>query len=47
MTYLSRENSRRNLLLSEQNVTLENFSDEMKATQREKGDNATFYRYTV
>ena len=45
--YLGRENARRDVLLREQNLTLENFNDEMKAAQREKGDDATFFRYTI
>jgi hypothetical protein len=46
-TYLSRENARRDVLLREQNLTLENFSDDMKSAQRAKGDGASFFRYTV
>ena len=46
-TYLGRENSRRDVLLGEQNLSLESVSDDMKSAQREKGDDATFFRYTV
>lgn len=45
--FLRRENSRRDLLLSEQNLTLESITDEIKLSQRERGDDATFFRYTV
>jgi hypothetical protein len=45
--FLRRENSRRDLLLSEQHLTLESITDEMKVDQRERGDDATFFRYTV
>ena len=45
--YLRRENARRDASASERNISLENYSDEMKWEEREKGDDATFYRYTV
>jgi hypothetical protein len=45
--FLRRENSRRDLLLSEQHLTLESITDEMKVDQRDRGDDATFFRYTV
>jgi hypothetical protein len=44
---LRRENSRRDLLLSEQHLTLDSFTDEMKVDQRDRGDDATFFRYPV
>ncbi|TVY23280.1 putative transporter [Lachnellula hyalina] len=45
--YLGRENTRRDVLLSQQNLSLENVSDDEKYVQREKGDDASFFRYTV
>lgn len=45
--YLRRENARRDQVLIGQAITLEEVSDEIKWEQREKGDDATFYRYTV
>jgi hypothetical protein len=45
--YLRRENARRDALASQRNISLENYSEEMKCEEREKGDDATFYRYTV
>lgn len=46
-TYLRKENARRDALMVEQGLTLESYSDEMKDAEREKGDNATFFRFTV
>jgi len=46
-TYLRKENARRDALMVEQGLTLESYSDEMKEAEREKGDNATFFRFTV
>ena len=40
-TYLKKENARRDALMTEQGLTLESYSDEMKEAEREKGDNAT------
>ncbi|KAF4626079.1 hypothetical protein G7Y89_g12079 [Cudoniella acicularis] len=45
--YLRRENARRDALLSEQHVFLENYRIETKIEQREKGDNALFYSQGV
>jgi hypothetical protein len=45
--YLRHENARRDALASQRNISLENYSEEMKSEEREKGDDATFYRYTV
>jgi len=45
--YLRRENARRDALMAEQGLTLESYSNEMKDAEREKGDNATFFRYTI
>ena len=46
-TYLRRENARRDAIFSQQNISREDYSDEMKWEEREKGDYASFYRYTV
>ena len=45
--YLRRENKRRDLWTVENNMLPENYTDEQKNAEREKGDSATFYRYTV
>ena len=45
--YLRRENARRDKWAIENNKLPENYSEEQKNAEREKGDNATFYRYTV
>jgi len=45
--YLGRENARRDALMAEQNMTLDDYTDEMKDAEREMGDDATFYRYTT
>ncbi|KAI5845126.1 major facilitator superfamily domain-containing protein [Morchella snyderi] len=45
--YLRKENARRDILMSEKGFTLETYTDEMKDSERENGDNATFFRYTV
>lgn len=45
--YLRKENARREQWALEHNKQPENYSDEEKDAEREKGDNATFYRYTV
>ncbi|KAH6666232.1 major facilitator superfamily domain-containing protein [Halenospora varia] len=45
--YLRNQNARRDVLLKQQNVTLDDYSEEMKIEQREKGDNAIFFRFTV
>ena len=42
-TYLRRENARRD----RENKAPEEYTTEEKALQRERGDNATFFRYTV
>jgi hypothetical protein len=46
-TYLRHENARRDAIFSEQNISREDYSDEMKWEEREKGDYASFYRYIV
>lgn len=45
--YLKKENARRDAAMQSQGLTLESYTEEMKHGEREKGDNATFFRYTV
>jgi len=45
--YYRRENARRDSLFRGRNLTTGDFSNQMKWEEREKGDNATFFRYTV
>ncbi|CZT49487.1 related to allantoate permease [Rhynchosporium secalis] len=45
--YLRRENARRNQWAIENNRQPEDYTEEEKTAEREMGDNATFYRYTV
>jgi hypothetical protein len=45
--YLRRENARREQWAAEHNMQPENYTEEQKLAEREKGDNASFYRYTV
>lgn len=45
--YLGRENARRDALMAEQNMTLDDYTEDMKDAEREKGDYASFFRYTV
>lgn len=45
--YLRRENARRDAWAVQNNMIPENYTEEQKFAEREKGDNATFYRYTV
>jgi hypothetical protein len=42
--YLRRENARRD---RENPTHPSDYTEEMKFAEREKGDNATFYRYTI
>ncbi|KDR66528.1 hypothetical protein GALMADRAFT_273465 [Galerina marginata CBS 339.88] len=46
-TYLKRENARRDAAMNSQSLTLDSYTEQMKDSEREKGDNATFFRYTV
>ena len=46
-TYLRKENRRRDQWAIENNRGLETYTDEQKDLEREKGDNASFFRYTV
>lgn len=39
--YLRKENARRDELMAGQGYTLESYTDEMKESEREAGDNAT------
>ncbi|KAL7267001.1 hypothetical protein RUND412_010427 [Rhizina undulata] len=45
--YLRRENERRDRLMAEKGLTLEGCSEDMKSAEREAGDNASFFRYTI
>jgi hypothetical protein len=45
--YYRRENSRRDAILRDRNMTIGDYSSDMKWEEREKGDDATFFRYTV
>lgn len=45
--YLRRENARREAWAVENNRQPENYTEDEKFAERERGDNATFYRYTV
>jgi hypothetical protein len=45
--YLRRENARRDKWGVENNMLPESYTEEQKLAEREKGDNATFYRFTV
>ena len=46
-TYLRKENRRRDQWAIENNRGPEAYTDEQKDLEREKGDNASFFRYTV
>ncbi|KAF9479488.1 MFS general substrate transporter [Pholiota conissans] len=46
-SYLKRENSRRDADMVAKGLTLDSYTEEMKHNEREKGDDATFFRYTV
>lgn len=45
--YLRKENRRRDQWAIENNRVPEAYTDEQKDLEREKGDNASFFRYTV
>ncbi|CEL56159.1 putative transporter C1683,12 OS=Schizosaccharomyces pombe (strain 972 / ATCC 24843) GN=SPBC1683.12 PE=3 SV=1 [Rhizoctonia solani AG-1 IB] len=47
--WLNRENARRDRVAQEKNLPLkaEEYTPEMLAKERESGDNATFFRYTI
>jgi len=45
--YLRRENARREQWAIDNNLQPEDYTDAQKYEERQKGDNATFYRYTV
>lgn len=45
--YLRKENARREQWAVENNKQLDQYTDDEKDAEREKGDYATFYRYTV
>jgi len=46
-TYLKRENARRDAAMIARGLTLNSYTDEMRYAEREKGDNASFFRYTL
>lgn len=45
--YLRRENARRDQWAIDNNLQPEDYTEDQKHAERNKGDNATFYRYTV
>jgi sugar phosphate permease len=45
--YLVKENARRDAEMQTKGLTLESYTEEMKHSEREKGDYATFFRYTI
>jgi hypothetical protein len=45
--YFRRENLRRDTMLRGRNMTIGDYGNEMKWEEREKGDDATFFRFTV
>ena len=45
--YLRRENARRDALAISNNKLPEQYTEEERFAEREKGDYATFFRYTV
>jgi len=45
--YLIAENARRDEAMKAKGLTLESYTEEMKFAEREKGDNASFFRYTT
>ncbi|KAH6677081.1 major facilitator superfamily domain-containing protein [Halenospora varia] len=45
--YLRRENARRDKWAVENNMLPENYTEDQKHAQREEGDSATFFRYTI
>jgi hypothetical protein len=45
--YLRIENKKRDQWATDNNMLPENYTEAQKVAEREKGDNATFYRYTV
>jgi hypothetical protein len=46
--YLRRENTRRDKVAASLGMmALKDYSDEQKEEQRDRGDDATFFRYTV
>jgi hypothetical protein len=45
--YLRIENKKRDQWAIDNNMLPENYTEDQKVAEREMGDNATFYRYTV
>lgn len=47
MTYYKMENSRRDAKDAERGLTADTYTPEMKLQQKDDGDDATFWRYTI
>ena len=45
--YYRRENRRRDAVMRNKNMTIGDYSSDMKWEERERGDDASFFRYTV
>ncbi|KAG2017538.1 high-affinity nicotinic acid transporter [Coprinopsis cinerea AmutBmut pab1-1] len=45
--YLRRENARRDREMAAKGLTLDTYTEEMRVAERERGDYATFFRYTL
>jgi hypothetical protein len=45
--YFRRENARRDKVLEGMGVTLDEYSNHLKLEEKDKGDDAVFFRYTV
>jgi sugar phosphate permease len=45
--WLRRENARRDREMEAKGLTLDTYTEEMRVAERERGDDATFYRYTI
>ena len=45
--YFRRENARRDRVLADMGQSLDNYSEELRSEECEKGDKAIFYRYTI
>ncbi|KAF8660605.1 hypothetical protein AX16_001584 [Volvariella volvacea WC 439] len=45
--WLEKENARRDAELKAKGMTLDDYTEEMKAAERERGDYASFFRYTL
>ena len=47
LVYLKRENARRDRWAVEHNMFPDSYTEEQKFAEREKGDHASFFRYTL